>query len=256
MITKNELKYYSSLTQKKYRKLEERFIAEGEKIILEGLKSNHKCEKIFCTNQFKEDNIGLINNLKKSHSVEILSPHDFLRLSDTVSPQEIAAVFLLPNSKFDLNKKHSDYLIFLENISDPGNVGTIIRNCDWFGIKEIMLNKECADVYNPKTIRSTAGSLFHLSIYEELDLKSTLTRMKESGYKILTADTRGKNLQNYSFKGKNIIVFGNEANGPSEELLGLSNEQITIPRFGKAESLNVANAAAVILSLIKIKKSI
>ena len=139
-------------------------------------------------------------------------------------------------------------IVALENISDPGNLGTIIRNCDWFGVNNILLSKECAEIYNQKVIRASMGSLFHLSIIEENDLINSLKDLKTKNYDIVTADLDGENL--YKFKrGKDIaIVFCNEANGPSKELLKISNRKITIPQKGKAESLNVASASAVILS--------
>lgn len=251
MITKNELKFYSSLTQKKYRKLEERFIAEGKKVVLEGLKSNYKCEKIFCTYNFKEENPHLFNQFLKNHFVEVLTSQDFSKLSDTVNSQEISAVFFLSRKSFEPDKKLPDKLIYLENISDPGNLGTILRICDWFGFTEVLLNESCADLYNSKTIRASAGSIFHINIYENEPIEKSIKKLKKKGYNILISDLKGESIYEYNFSGKNVIVFSNEANGPSNEILQLADDIITIPRFGSAESLNVASAAAVILSQIK-----
>jgi RNA methyltransferase, TrmH family len=136
----------------------------------------------------------------------------------------------------------------LDGINDPGNVGTIIRNADWFGVKEILLSNDCADVYNPKTIRASAGSIFHLSMMIEDNLIRSLSSLKQKGYRILCADITGKNIYQYKKDEKAIIVFSNEANGPSDELLNTANERVTVPKKGKAESLNVASASAVILS--------
>ena len=138
-------------------------------------------------------------------------------------------------------------IVCLENISDPGNVGTIIRNCDWFGIKDIILSNTCADVYNPKTIRSSVGSLFHANIFFSSNLINDLNILKNKGYKILSATLGGKSVFNYKTGEKTIIILGNEANGISKNILSFSDDFITIPKIGNAESLNVANASAVIL---------
>jgi TrmH family RNA methyltransferase len=254
MITRNELKYYSSLKEKKYRRLEGRFIAEGEKNVFEGLNSKIKCERIFCTNKYKEDNYEFFFNAKKKYFIETLSNPDFIKLTTTINPQEIAAVFLIPKTEFDTQKKHADTLIYLENISDPGNLGTIIRTCDWFGFNEILLNENCADIFNPKTIRSTAGSIFHVNIFERINLSSIFNELKMQNYKIITADTEGDDIFSCELNGKHLLVFCNEAKGPSKELLKITNQKITIPKSGKAESLNVASAAAIILSHWKRKK--
>ena len=248
MITKNELKYYSSLLQKKYRISEYKFIAEGRKLVEEAVRSDYKVEVIFCTSSFKENNNSFFQNkLLKDFRIEVIKDAEFEKLSDTKSPQGIAGVFY--QEKEDKFKKFSgNLLVALENISDPGNLGTIIRNCDWFGIKEILLNKNSAEVFNPKVLRASMGSVFHLNIFEEENFISTLQKAKEKEYEIITADLNGDNLYGFGKSEKTIIAFSNEANGPSEELLKITNRKITIPGKGKAESLNVASASAVILS--------
>ena len=248
MLTKNKLKYYSSLLQKKNRIAENKFIVEGKKLVEEGIISGFKPEIVFCTNLFFENEKDYMNKIiPGSVRFENIKNPEFEKLCDTKSPQGIAAVF---------NKKEkSDEIIFdkkiiaaLENISDPGNMGTIFRNCDWFGVEDVIISKDCAEVYNPKVLRASMGSVFHLNIVESENFISILKNYKKQNYDIVIADLDGENL--YKFKsGKNIvIVFCNEANGPSEELLKLSNRKINIPQKGKAESLNVASASAVILS--------
>ncbi|KAB2839943.1 MAG: RNA methyltransferase [Melioribacteraceae bacterium] len=248
MLTKNELKYYSSLLQKKFRILENKFIAEGRKLVEEALKSNYKAEVIFSTSSFNENNNSFFQNkLLKNSRVEVIKNIEFEKLSDTKSPQGIAGVFY--QKKEDKLKKFTgNLLVALENISDPGNLGTIIRNCDWFGIKEIILDRKCAEVFNPKVLRASMGSVFHLSIFDDEDLIDSLKQAQEKKYDIVTADLNGINLYEFKRGTKTIVVFCNEANGPSEELLKITNNKITIPGKGKAESLNVASASAVILS--------
>ncbi|MHB1688146.1 MAG: TrmH family RNA methyltransferase [Ignavibacteriaceae bacterium] len=248
MISKNDLKYYSSLLNKKFRQEENKFIVEGEKIVNEGLDSNFTCEVIFLSKSFAEENGDFVTRLKKEkQNFEIIKEKEFEKLSDTISPQGIAAIFHKPKKKKDFE---DDLVIALENISDPGNVGTIIRNCDWFGIKEIILGENCAEVYNPKTIRASMGSIFHLNINENVKIVSYLNLVKTQGYKIYCTDLNGKNLFDMELQSKSVIVFSNEANGPSGQLLNISDEIITIPKYGSAESLNVASASAVILSYL------
>ncbi len=250
MVTKNELKYYSSLLQKKSRDENKKFIVEGKKVVFEGLQSRCKSEIIFVLDQFKTENKSIISSiLKKKIKLEVLNNPDFAKLTDTVTPQGIAAVFYKPEYEKNFIKKiNSRLIVCLDNISDPGNLGTIFRNCDWFGIKDVLLINHCADIYNSKTIRSSMGSIFHLNIFEYIDFENDLINLKNAGYKIICADLEGKNIFNFPLSNKNIIVFSNEANGPSERVIRLSDEKITIPKKGNAESLNVASASAVMLS--------
>ncbi len=245
MISKNKLKYYSSLLRKKNRDTEKKFIAEGLKTVEEGLNSGFSCETVLVTDEFEESNKGYLKKYKIQ--VETVEPGDFSKLAETVTPQGIAAVFDYPpprNPEFIT----SDLVVCLENISDPGNLGTIIRNCDWFGIKDIILSKNCTDVYNSKTIRSTMGSLFHINIYKDVELPDWLRSVKKKDYKILCAEMEGENLFTIQKSKKNILILSSESHGPSQEVLSLSDIRVTIPRYGNAESLNVASASAVLLS--------
>ncbi len=254
--TKNELKYYSSLLIKKFRDEESKFIVEGKKIVEEGINSNFKLEKLFVTNEFEKENSAFLNKFTSKHiQYSILKNQDFKKVSDTRTPQGIAAVFHKPILSQEENYSEK-LIVFLDNISDPGNVGTIIRNCDWFGVKEIVLSKECADIYNPKTIRASMGSIFHLRIFENNNLRSTLQKFKSNGYSILSTDLEGKNIFEFKSLQKQVVIFSNEANGPSENVIEFIDDKITIPKLGNAESLNVASASAVTLALLsQIKKN-
>jgi TrmH family RNA methyltransferase len=137
----------------------------------------------------------------------------------------------------------------LDNISDPGNLGTIIRNCDWFGIKNILLSENIVDYTNPKVIRSSMGSVFHVNIYEEVKEESLL-KLIENGFEILCADTEGENIFTYRSQKKKILILSSESHGPSKEFEKISDKKICIPKIGNAESLNVASASAVLLSIL------
>jgi len=137
----------------------------------------------------------------------------------------------------------------LDNISDPGNLGTILRNCDWFGIKNILLSDSIVDYTNPKVIRSSMGSVFHVNIFEEVKTES-LMKLKEKGYEILCADVEGENIFTYRSDLKKILVLSSESHGPSNHIEKLSDKKICIPKIGNAESLNVASASAVLLAIL------
>ncbi|MFA5804571.1 MAG: RNA methyltransferase [Melioribacteraceae bacterium] len=250
MLTKNQLKYYSSLLNKKHRADEKKFLVEGRKLIIEALDSGYTCEIILSLNEFADENQSLIKQLNKKKIIsEIVKSSDFEKLCDTKNSQGIIGVFHFKQQ----NKpsfENEDLIVAMESISDPGNVGTIIRNCDWFGVKNILLSQDCAEVFNPKVIRASAGSIFRLNIFEENDFYNVLKEQKKNGFVILCADLNGENLYAHSISKKTILVFANEANGPTNELLEICDSKITIPRIGKAESLNVASASAVILSTL------
>ena len=250
MISKNELKHYSSLLRKKFRNSEKQFLAEGKKIVTEGLNSDFKCELIFVSHQFAESENEFLKNLRQYEvQVEVLKNNEFSKLSDTQTPQGIAAVFNKTGEKENkVIELSSRTVVCLENISDPGNLGTIIRNCDWFGVSEILLDKACTDIFNPKVIRSSAGSVFHVKFFENIDLFEIIPGLKKKGYRVLCADIEGDNFFEFDEKIKSVLIFANEANGPSMQALSLTDVKITIPKIGKAESLNVASASAVILA--------
>lgn len=248
MISNNELKYYSSLLKKKFRDSENRFIVEGKKSVQEGIESSYKCEIVFITNKFASEEIQFINNLdKRKVKVAVLKSLEFKKITDTKSPQGIAAVFDINRIKPDFPSMHEPLVVYLENISDPGNLGTIMRTSDWFGVKNIFLSNECSEVFNPKVIRSSMGSIFHIKVFENVKLDE-IKILKDFGYEFLCSDLSGKNIYDFE-KGKHTLLFlANESRGPSSELLSIADKKITIPGKGSAESLNVASASAIILS--------
>jgi TrmH family RNA methyltransferase len=250
MASKGELKYYSSLLQKKFRYEEKKFIAEGKKLIEEALAAGFECEYIFASQHFEEANPAYCAKLpSRVKRFEAINNHEFLKLCDTETPQGIAGVFHQKEIKNKI-KKDEGIIVALENIQDPGNLGTIFRNCDWFGVKSVVISSECAEVYNPKVLRSSMGSAFHLNIHRVENFGKSLEMLKSSGYEILCADLTGENVFEMEFPVNSILVFANESQGPSQEVTSMS-KTVTIPKYGRAESLNVANASAVILGSIR-----
>lgn len=248
MITKNELKYLASLNQKKHRRAENKFLAEGEKIVLEGIKAKYPCEAILMTNDFYDNNSEILTLIKKRQlRYEIIRNPEFEKLSDTKSPQGIIAVFEARKEKFDVSViSKQSLIVFLDNISDPGNTGTILRTCDWFGITNVLISSNSAEYLNPKVIRSSMGSVFHVKIFENAE--RYLSELKVNGFKIVCSDLNGRSIFNYKAPHKAVLVLSNESTGPSRFISEMSNEKITIPGKGKAESLNVASAAAILIS--------
>jgi len=253
VISQSKLKYYSSLLQKKFRREEKKFFAEGKKLVEEGLgQIRYRCEIIFITNEFKEKNEEFVFSSLRNFQVEVIRTGDFNRICDTQQPQGIAAVFQFPIND-EQPKLVSRKIIYLENITDPGNLGTIIRTCDWFGYSQILLSKNCVELFNPKVIRASMGSLFHVSVSENVELPF-LINLKKLGFEILCSDLDGKDFSELEKLEKLVLCFSNEADGPSQELLNVSDYKITIPKTcptgrqeGNAESLNVASASAILL---------
>ena len=249
MLTKTEIKYYASLLTKKARISENKFLVEGPKLITEAIESGFDCDLIVFTPLFEKESLSRYSKLfRNARRLECIKSQDFVKLTDTKSPQEVVAFF--SNKKSFSEKHNTNYVVALENINDPGNLGSIFRSSDWFGINKIIMNSECAEVFNPKVIRASAGSVFHVSTERVKNFYDHLVEIKNSGYKVMCADLDGENIFERKKEDKIILAFANEANGPSPDLLKITYVKINIPRVGKAESLNVSNACAIILSQI------
>jgi RNA methyltransferase, TrmH family len=248
MTSKNDLKYFSSLLIKKFRQQEKKFIVEGLKIVEEGLNSSYKCDVVFVTPAFIDSFPEVINILKKkSEKILEIKSVDFQKISDTKSPQGIAAVFNKHYPKINVSRLTDKIVVLIDNISDPGNLGTILRTCDWFGLYNVLISDQSVEYLNPKVIRATMGSIFHLNIYDEI-FENDLANLKSNGYQIICSDIKGKNIFSYKTSKKSVLTFSNESNGPSDMIKSLADDFITVPGKGRAESLNVSSAAAIIIS--------
>ena len=238
MVSKNQIKLINSLQQKKYRKLHNLFIAEGKKVIQELIDANFSLEYLFVTKE---------NLFDSKYNFELISDNDLKKISALTTANDCLAVFKIK----EVNSHSSSGLeLALDNIKDPGNMGTIIRLCDWFGISKIVCTEETVDIYNPKVVQATMGSLARVEVlYTNL-----ADYLKTTDLEIFGTFMEGKNIYKQELPARGIIVMGNEANGISTDIENLVTQKINIPRFGslqQTESLNVATATAVILSEFK-----
>lgn len=239
MVSKNQIKLISSLHQKKYRIAHQLFIAEGVKGINELLKSNFELEHLYVTiDEFKS-----VSTTQKT----VISDADLKKISALTTPNTCLAVFKIPKEKTIIN---NGLIVALDTIRDPGNMGTILRLCDWFGINQVVCSKETVDLYNPKVVQATMGSIARVNV-NYLNLKDFL---ETTSLPIYGTFMDGEDLYNSEITNEGIIILGNEANGISKEIEALVTKRITIPRFGnlqQTESLNVATATAIVLSEFK-----
>jgi TrmH family RNA methyltransferase len=238
-ISKNQLKLITSLSQKKYRQKHDLFIAEGVKVLNELLNSTFEIETLFCTDDFE----ATISEEK----VVRISETELKKVSTLKSPNKALGIFKIPKEKAVQN---SGLTIALDAINDPGNLGTIIRLCDWFGVTQLVCSKDTVDCYNQKVVQASMGSLTRISIHYT-DLENYITK---SNLDTFIADMDGENVYKTKLPKEGILIMGNEANGVSEEIKSLLQYKISIPRFGETqetESLNVATATAILLSEFK-----
>jgi TrmH family RNA methyltransferase len=242
MVVKSQVKYIQSLSQKKLRDQEGVFVAEGPKIINELLQAgNTRLQKLFAVEDWITQNPGIDEKL-----VEPVSFSELERISSLQTPNQVLALFSQPEFPSTISW-NNELSLMLETIQDPGNMGTIMRSADWFGIKHIICSPDSADVFNPKVVQSTMGSLCRVQVLYE-DLGDFL--QEHDTIPVYAAALDGDNLYTLQGIDSGIILIGNESKGISEELLQLSRYRITIPRRGQAESLNAAVATGIILSHI------
>jgi TrmH family RNA methyltransferase len=236
MVSKNQIKLISSLQQKKHRFANQLFFAEGVKVIQELVKSNFELEHLYTTKEEFEE----VPNTKKT----LISESELKKISALATPNTCLAVFKIPSENKIIG---SGLILALDSIRDPGNLGTILRLCDWFGIQQLVCSKETVDIYNPKVVQATMGSIARVNV-NYVDLNAFISNAK---LPVFGTFMDGENIYKTVLPQEGIIIMGNEANGISESLEMLVERRLTIPRFGdlqKTESLNVATATSIILS--------
>ncbi len=241
MLTKTKAKYIQSLGQKKFRAAEGLFLAEGPKLVAELIQEKKaEVKEVFALQSWADEHKSLL----KDGQLTIISEAELEKISQLTTPNQALAIvkqweYLPPDAV------KNAIVLALDDIRDPGNLGTIIRIADWFGISEIVCSMECADCYNPKVVQATMGSIGRVNIsYTDLEEWIVKTGSKH----IYAAVLEGKDIHTVNNIKEGILLIGNEAKGISAALVDIANVKITIPRKGQAESLNAAVATGIILS--------
>ncbi len=228
-ITKNQIKVIRSLQQKKYRKEKNLFVVEGIKNVDELITSNFEIENVFCLQGFSD----------KYNNGIVVSEKELKQMSFLKTPDNVLAVVKIPNyTAWD----EKGIILALDTINDPGNLGTIIRVADWYGVNTIICSEDTVDCFNNKVVQAAKGSIFRVKVlYKNLVPIFTNTKLPIYG-----ATLKGKNINSIDIK-EGYIVMGNESNGISNEIEKLLTDQVSIQKYGKAESLNVAMATGIVL---------
>jgi len=248
-MTRVERKFVRSLHQKKYRNATGRFLIEGIKPVLEAIKAGYPLDTIYITpvqyHTIPSSYQHLLENIKtKIHFIETA---DIQYFSTLKTPEGLAAIGIIPNHSLPTDGLRSPRAIYLWEINDPGNLGTILRTACWFGLREVILSPNSVDVYSPKVVRSSMGALFNLLCYQNISLKTLIEVAKLKKYQILAADTAGTKVilpANQPW----ILVLGNETHGIPPVLKEKATQIIGIPRYGTGDSLNLSVATGILLS--------
>jgi len=240
MLSKAVIKYINSLQVKKYRNQHQAFVVEGAKSVLELLQSDFELQHVYVTQQFENEH----KHALKTIAYEVVSETDLVK-AGTYATNNAALAVAHMRQWPKLQVKPSELVIALDDIRDPGNLGTIIRIADWYGIKKIICSENCADFYNPKVIAATMGSFTRLQVHY-VNLEEWLKEHTKT-HQIYGASLAGENIHHMKLQPQGIVVMGNEANGIRQEVANQINQLIKIPAFGAAESLNVATATAIII---------
>lgn len=247
MLSKTHTKYIQSLQHKKLRDETGLFIAEGPKVVMDLLSSRKfVCKELLALKRWMEEHHKMLSLLKDTTVTEV-EDFELQKISSLSTAHDVVAVFekRKPITQIETASKIT---LVLDTIQDPGNLGTIIRIGDWFGIENIVCSVGCADIYNAKVVQSTMGSLGRVNVIYT-NLVEWLKENKK--VKIYSASLEGKDVKSFAKLKEGILIIGNEANGVSEEVMEMVNEKINIPRIGEAESLNAAVATGIILSHLK-----
>lgn len=243
-----KIKHIKKLKDKKYRDKFEQYIIEGTRMIEEAISEQIDIESIvICEDCIKDFTLSetMLYEIAKYNCIYV-AENIFTSLTEVSSPQGILAIINKSKIKIDIDYTE-DIIVVLDNIQDPGNIGTILRTIDSTNLKQVIISKNSADAYNPKVIRSTMGAIFRLNIIESIDLEKTLVEIKKHKYKVLVTSLNAKESIYQTELKKVAIVMGNEGNGVSENILKKADKQIKIPILGATESLNVSVATGIIL---------
>ena len=242
------IKQIRKLKDKKYRDQAGQYIIEGIKLLREAIEENAKITTIVvCDDCEKNGTLDkkLLYEIAKFNCIYV-TEKVFNILTDVSNPQGVLAVIEKNNTKSEINWEE-DFILVLDNVQDPGNIGTILRTADSVNLKQIIISKGSGDVYNPKVVRSTMGAIFRVNVIESDNLVDTIKEIKKHKYTVMATDLDTDSSIYDEKYNKSAIVIGNEANGVSKEVLELADKKIKIPMLGKTESLNASVATGIIL---------
>jgi RNA methyltransferase, TrmH family len=249
MLSKNKIKFINSLQLKKNRDKEGVFVIEGDKIVREFLAFGFPLKYLAAKGDFI-DRLKA-SDLKNVNEKEVITDEELKKISFLKTPNNALAVAVMPDNLLDVNSISREYLLALDFIQDPGNLGTIIRAAAWFGLRTVVCSPDSVDVYNPKVIQSCMGALLHVKVIYH-DLKDLLEKANSLKVPVYGTLMDGRSIYSQVPGGKGVILLGNESKGISPELQPLITEKITIPKFSRAkegiDSLNVGMAASIVLS--------
>ncbi len=246
-ISKNQIKHISSLKQSKFRKEFNEFVVEGEKIVDELLESDLEIDSVYGTGEWIENSEAKL----QSKNIERfkVSPKELERISSLKTPNKVLAVVKTPRASLPQKDDFNDLILVLDKIQDPGNLGTIIRTADWFGVDNIICSEDSVDVYNPKVIQSTMGSFMRVKTHY-LDLINFFEKQVPTTVNIYGAFLDGANIFDQISPKKGVLIIGNESRGISDEVAKFVTHRISIPthKNKRAESLNASVAAGILMS--------
>jgi TrmH family RNA methyltransferase len=244
MLSKSQISLLRSLQHKKFRKEYGLFLVEGHKSVIEFVNAAYQVDTIYHTPEIAPK----MMNLSRKINFQEISLTDLEKISSLKTPQEVIGLVKIPKwPQLNYNLLKNRFSLVLDGVQDPGNMGTIIRTADWFGITDIICSDDTVDVYNPKVVQATMGSLARVNVHYG-DLIDILPEIK---LPLFGAMLDGENIYSTNFGNEGLLAMGNEGNGLRPEIQALINKKVTIPRIGHAESLNVAIATAILCSEIK-----
>jgi RNA methyltransferase, TrmH family len=257
-LTKAKIRELQNLGRKKDREATGLFVVDGVRGVQEAVRSQFPIQELYYTEQLLAGDAGealLKEASTRVRTVQQLTPREMEQVSDTVTAQGVLAVVKQMHwGSSDLLRGNDgrSLIVALDAVADPGNLGSIVRTCDWFGVDAIVLGRNCVELYNTKVVRSTVGSMFHLPILTNVDLAPVLLEAKQCSYAICATTASGASfIDEAHYASKVVVVLGNEAWGVSDAVMALADTRLAVRRYGSAESLNVGIACGVILASIR-----
>lgn len=251
MLSKNKIKFINSIKKKKYREIHHCFFVEGEKMTDELIHSDIETTEIFATSAWLDQN-EQIGKIKKQIEFTEITETELKKISALSTPNKVFAIAKQPTYTYNLNTIQSELSLFLDTINDPGNLGTIIRIADWFGIKHIFCSLESVDLYNPKVVQSTMGAIFRVKVHyvNPIDFLSSVNNLKD--YMVYGTFLEGENIYNEQLSKSGLIIMGSESHGIADEIKPYVHKKLFIPNYPPdkktSESLNISVATSIICS--------